>query len=203
MKHNRLLALGLALMMNLSCVSMAGAVEVSTSGGTGEVPIEITAEAVTFSVTVPTNIPVHVGADGSVTCPATYDPDSAPTGLSIQNHSGSAVKVSKIEVSDGSWTLTDYNNGDVSKLTKAGIDSKQLGFQLTVNPGNESKKDSAATTDSVGGKQELSYDLDKWTIPAVTTYPLECKAIASAVLTSIEEGAPETAASLVFVIDWV
>ena len=91
----------------------------------------LTATAPTFSVTLPTSIPISVTTEGKVI---------TPNNLSIMNNSGGPVEVTSISVESGSdWMLTDYNNGDPSNLLKQGIDKHLFAFGLTVN------EDTAAT----------------------------------------------------------
>lgn len=68
MKIRKTLALVLALVMAVSMMAVgATAAEVTTAGSTGEVPVKLTVEGATFSVTVPTELPISVAADGTYT----------------------------------------------------------------------------------------------------------------------------------------
>ena len=53
------------LMASLAVPTFAA--DISTSGGSQEVPAVLDAEAATFSVTVPTSLPISVSATGEVT----------------------------------------------------------------------------------------------------------------------------------------
>lgn len=142
----------------------------------------LTATAPTFSVTLPTSIPISVTTEGKVI---------TPNNLSIVNNSGGPVEVTSISVESGSdWTLTDYNNGDPSNLLKQGIDKHLFAFGLTVN------EDTAATTGA--GSQSLSFDKDKWALNPKETASIICGAIASA-STAASSGEAD---KLVFTVDW-
>ena len=174
MKRN-LLAMCAAFLLAAQMAVPAFAEEFSTT-------MPLTATAPTFSVALPTSIPISVTTEGKVI---------TPDNLSIVNNSGGPVEVTSISVESGSaWTLTDYNNGDPSDLLKQGIDKHLFAFGLTVN------EDTAATTGA--GFQSLSFDKDKWALNPKETAPITCGAIASA-STAASNG---EAAKLVFTVDW-
>ena len=154
-----------------------------SSPGSGNTPITVTADASTFSVTVPTSIPLVINADGSVT---------APTDVKIVNGSAGSVQVSSIAMNDGDWTLTDYNSGNRSKLAEAKVDSKKLGLSLTA-AGN------AAST-SKDGSQTPSIDVSKWTMAGGSELPITVGAIATA--SSAKSASEVTAANVVFTLAW-
>lgn len=115
----KLLATALSVALVIGCFVSASAAEtVQTSGGTGETTVVLTAEAATFSVTVPTSIPIRVNADGSVTC---------PDNVEILNESTAAVQVTKIDMKDGAWSLVPFT----TDMSQERVDSKKLGFQMT------------------------------------------------------------------------
>lgn len=105
---NRILALTLALSMSLCVPAFAAGNEITTSGGSGESVVELTAEAATFSVTVPTAMPISVAADGTVT---------VADNLQIVNESAGAVKVSGIDLTCiQSWGSEDYDTMDPTSM---------------------------------------------------------------------------------------
>ena len=154
-------------------------------GGSASAEVLLTAEASNFSVTVPMYIPVHVNADGTVTCPE-------PFSTQIYNNSVGAVKVTGIAVNEGAWTLADYNGGSRDELAKEPVNARKLGMELSVTG------DSAATTGA--GNQTLTHDASKWIVNPHDSLRITTAAIATAVSGEIAE--PETAASVVFTIGW-
>lgn len=182
---NRILStiLSLCLMCGMALPAMAA--DISTSGGTGTTPVQLTAAATTFSVTVPTSIAITVNADGTVTCPSA-------SAVKISNSSAGAVKVSNIAMNNGTWTLASYNGGSRTLLAQENVDAKKLGFQLAVDG------DTAAT--SQAGNQTLTHDASKWVIAPNADLEITTAAIATAVSAAINEA--ETAANIVFTIGW-
>ena len=85
-----------AFAADLSAFDGAG-VKIDATDGAGEVPVKLYAEGTTFSVTVPTSLPVSVDANGAVT---------VATDAKIINNSFGAVKVTDLKVV-GHWlTMT-------------------------------------------------------------------------------------------------
>lgn len=158
-----------------------------SSPGTGKTPVTLTAAASTFNVTVPTSIPLVVGADSKVT---------SPSDVKIINNSAGPVKVTAIAMNDGAWTMTDYNGGDRSKLAAEKVGSNKLGLSLTAG-GN-------TVASSKNGSQTPAIDSTKWRITGKNTgnndLPITVGAIASAVSTKIENAV--TAANVVFTVAW-
>ena len=158
-----------------------------SSPGTGKTPVTLTAAASTFNVTVPTSIPLVVGADSKVT---------SPSNVKIINNSAGPVKVAAIAMNDGTWTMTDYNGGDRSKLAAEKVGSNKLGLSLTAG-GN-------TVASSKNGSQSPAIDSTKWRITGKNTgnngLPITVGAIASAVSTKIENAV--TAANVVFTVAW-
>lgn len=180
------LFLSMALAASLMAVPAQAAV---TAPGNGETPVTITAEATTFSVTVPTAIPLTVKADGNV---------EVPTGLKIVNESAGKVKVSAITATDGTWTLVDYNNGDRANLAKDKVDAKKLGLSLTAG-GN-------AVT-STGSSALTAVDSAKWVMEGKGTgttneLPITVGAIATAVSQAQTFDDANAAAKVVFTLAW-
>lgn len=155
--------------------------------GTGSTPVTLTAAASTFKVTVPTSIPLVVGADSKVT---------SPSDVKIINNSAGPVKVTAIAMNDGAWTMIDYNGGDRSKLAAEKVGSNKLGLSLTAG-GN-------TAASSTNGSQSPVIDSTKWRITGKNTgnneLPITVGAIASAVSTKIENAV--TAANVVFTVAW-
>ena len=154
-------------------------------GGSASAEVLLTAEASNFNVTVPMYIPVHVNADGTVTCPE-------PFSTQIYNNSVGAVKVSNIAMNNGTWTLASYNGGSRDLLAQEKVNAKKLGFQLSVSG------DTAAT--ATNGNQTLTHDASKWVINPNSDLEITTAAIATAVSEAIS--AAENAAEVVFTIGW-
>ena len=158
-----------------------------SSPGTGKTPVTLTAAASTFNVTVPTSIPLVVGANSKVT---------SPSDVKIINNSAGPVKVTAIAMNDGVWTMTDYNGGDRSKLAAEKVGSNKLGLSLTAG-GN-------TVASSKNGSQSPAIDSTKWRLTGKNTgnngLPITVGAIASAVSTKIENAV--TAANVVFTVAW-
>lgn len=180
------LFLSMALATSLMAVPAQAAV--NTAGGTGETPVKITAEATTFDVTVPTQIALKVKADGSV---------EVAKNVAIINGSAGAVKVSNVEISNGTWTLANFNGGNRSELAKEKVDSKKLGLQLTAG-GTKVTTDGKATT-AVADPANWRMD-GKDAGETAAKLPITVEAIATAVSTANDAG--ETAAKVVFTIGW-
>lgn len=93
---------------------------VDSTTGAASVPVTVTREAATFSVTVPTTLPISVDADGNVT---------TATDATIINNSGAPVAVTKAELtSQSNWTLAAYSR-DILNLP---VDTKQFGLQMNI-----------------------------------------------------------------------
>lgn len=92
----------LAFVMAIGMVVPAFASSVTSSGGTGAIPVEVDADAMVFSVTVPTTLPISVDSAGIVTTA----PDCA-----IVNNSAAPVAVSSVSMlALNGWTLKIYQS---------------------------------------------------------------------------------------------
>ena len=114
---------------------------VDPTTGSASVPVNVTREAATFSVVVPTTLPISVDADGNVT---------TATDATIINNSGATVAVTKVELASLSdWTLAAYNR-DILNLP---VDAKQFGLQMNIG-------DKTVTTSNSGTSDILSDSLN-------------------------------------------
>ena len=110
----------LSIAILCSMMTMAGANAVDSSGS-ASVPITVAREAATFSVTVPTSLPVSMKADGTV---------ATATDAAIINNGSYPVSISKVEMTSiNDWGLTVYNKTEVKKLP---VDTKKIGMELTI-----------------------------------------------------------------------
>ena len=142
----KFLSLALALCMLLSLTVTASAAEISTNGGSGSTPVNLTTTAdgslngevvaTAMSVTVPTSLPMAMAQNGSVT---TAD------NCKITNHSYGAVRVASVTISTvDDWKLTAF--GDKSTLAGKKVDSNQLGFAISIGGGKQMSTDTSSTT---------------------------------------------------------
>lgn len=142
----KFLSLALALCMLLSLAVTASAAEISTNGGSGSTPVNLTTTAdgslngevvaTAMSVTVPTALPMAMAQNGSVT---TAD------NCKITNHSYGAVRVASVTISAvDDWKLTTF--GDKSTLAGKKVDSNQLGFAISIGGGKQMSTDTSSTT---------------------------------------------------------
>lgn len=183
------LFLSMALAASLMAVPAYAAGTPVNAPGNGETPVTIEAQATTFSVTVPTAIPLTVKANGDV---------EVPTDLKIVNESAGKVKVTSVTATDGSWKLADYNNGNRANLAKDKVDAKKLGLSLTAGG-------SAVT--STGPSALTEVDPSKWVMEGKGTgttneLPITVGAIATAVSQAATFAGDQAAAKVVFTLAW-
>ena len=108
---------------------------VDSTTGAASVPVTVAREAATFSVTVPSTLPIAVDADGNVT---------TATDATIINNSSAPVAVTKVELASLSdWALAAYSR-DILNLP---IDAKQFGLQMNI--GNKTVATSSSGTSDI------------------------------------------------------
>ena len=118
MKGSKFVTGLLVLSILFSFCVPAFAVNVNTSGSTGEVPVELTTEAPVFSVTVPTSLPITVKADGS---------HVYATNAKIVNNSKGMVEVTNMEIEgDNGWAIVDYN----TDMAEQAVDTKVVAMKI-------------------------------------------------------------------------
>ena len=177
---NKILSMVLAVVMMTAIAVPVFAASITTDGGSQTVPVELTVTTATFSVTVPTALPVTVDGDGVVTTA-----DNAY----IENNSHGAVKVTGMTIAGvGDWVICDYDTTDMTK-EKAGAkkiammingDKTTADDTITFTPSNFPKMD---------GKNDG--DSDKLKITYSAKLPAQINAISQ-----------ETIANVVFVVGW-
>lgn len=112
------LAYLLAIMALSSSITPAFAAEATIPGGQSSVDAILNAEASTFSVSVPTSLPVWVDSSGAVT---------VSTSAKIVNNSSGPVQVSGVEViGKNTWSLASFD----ADLTTKKVGTKEVGFYL-------------------------------------------------------------------------
>ena len=172
------LSLMMALMILCSIMVMpAHALDATaTAGVKGEntVPVVLAVEAATFSVTVPSSLPVAVAADGAITVA-----DNA----AIVNNSVAPVKVTNATVTANTgWTLIPFDTDPTSFL----VDEKKIGLELN----------GIAT----GANGAWAFSQDKFpVIAAGASLPITYDAI---VPPQTQQAADVTMANVVFTIGW-
>lgn len=98
----------LALVMSVSMCVPAFATNIEVSGSGTDVPVELTTEAATFSVTVPTALPINVDAAGVV---------SVANDAKIINNSYGSVIVSNMTIAGANdWATVDFDTMDVASI---------------------------------------------------------------------------------------
>ena len=176
-----------SLLMSSALIASALSMSAFTAPGAGNTPVKLTAEASTFNVTVPTDITLAVGADGTVT---------APSNVKIINNSSGPVKVTSVAMNNGTWKMTDYNGGSREKIAAEKVGSKKLGLSLK------------AKTEELASKTDGDQTLipTKWLMQgkdggtANCELPIAVKAIATASDQKISVA--ETAADVIFTLAW-
>ena len=114
---------------------------VDSTTGAASVPVTVAREAATFSVTVPSTLPIAVDANGNVT---------TATDATIINNSGAPVAVTKVELnSQSNWTLAAYSR-DILNLP---VDAKRFGLQMNIG-------DKTVATSNSGTSDILSDSLN-------------------------------------------
>lgn len=156
---------------------------VNTTTGAADVPITVTRDAPTFSVTVPTSMPISVGADGKVT---------AAENVAIKNNSSRSVCVKSVAINAASgWTLAKFDKAAMRNET---IDSKKLGFSMTMGT-------QTATTTTTGQSETIgSYTASDITIDAGSQLAITYDGVIPTQVNGI--AADTQAASVIFTVDW-
>lgn len=138
------------------------------------IPVELTTEATTFSVTVPTSLPVNLSADGTVTVA-----DNAV----ISNNSGGPVKVTGIQVNGkNTWEIVEPGKN----YSNVAMDKHEIG--LTLN-----------STNTPDGGGALTLDPTNW--PAIAKAESQ-KLVYSATLPPQSTAFTTEIAEVIFTISW-
>lgn len=157
---------------------------VNTTTGAADVPITVTRDAPTFSVTVPTSMPISVGADGKVTTAGN---------VAIENNSSRSVCVKSVVINAASdWTLAKF---DKAAMQNEAIDSKKLGFSMTIGTQHTAATTTTGQSETIGSYTASDITIDAGSQLAITydgVIPTQVNGIA----------ADTQAASVIFTVDW-
>lgn len=155
----------LALMMTAAMPMAAFAGNIDTSGGTGSATVNLDVEAPTFSVTVPTALPINVSADGDVT---------TSSDVKIVNNSHGPVIVTNVALTGkNDWTVVEAGK-DMSGVK---VNAKEFGMTINGDKTNAegnlvfSQDNWAAigAKDDAGNTDELAITYDAVVAPQADT----------------------------------
>ena len=137
----------LSMIITLSVYVGAEGIDIEYDGASGKIPLDLTIHPMTFSVTVPSNLPVEVESDGTVI---------VSTDNKIINNSNGPVEVTDISISVASdWYLTNFD----TDFTKMNVDTRQLG--MTFNGLDvRDNKDLASSIGTIGPNSSKSFTYD-------------------------------------------
>lgn len=175
-----ILSSALALTMALSMSVPAFAAGIDTAGGTGQAPVTLTAEGATFSVAVPTSLPINVAADGTV---------ATATDAKIVNNGAGAVIVTALAATGADdWELVDFDSAD---MAAAKVNSHKIAMEIN---GDKTTADdtisfTAGNWASIAGKNDGNTD------ELAITYNAKVPAQSAAI-------SDLTVVDVVFTIDW-
>lgn len=143
-------AMSAFMAMAMTATSFAAGNAADLSGGKSEntIPVQISADATVFDVTVPTAFPVTMDPSTGVVTPA--------DNTIITNNSYGSIKVSNIKVNKvGDWKLAAYD----TDMSKEAVDANKIGVQITPQGGAQGSKGTAlATTNADANTQTLLDD---------------------------------------------
>lgn len=143
-------AISAFMAMAMTATSFAAGNAADLSGGKSEntIPVQISADATVFDVTVPTAFPVTMNPTTGAVTPA--------ENTTITNNSYGSIKVSNIKVNKaGDWKLAAYD----TDMSKEAVDANKIGVQITPQGGAQGSKGTAlATTDADANTQTLLDD---------------------------------------------
>lgn len=117
---------------------------ITTAGGTGTVPLVVSTEIPTFSVTVPTSLPVTVQSNGTVV---------VSNACKIVNNGPGVVEITNIQVNNSNgWNLVDFNTNFDS--LENGI--RYFGISLFGNNVQTNGTCNVSTISQINGKSNIN-----------------------------------------------
>jgi hypothetical protein len=118
----------------------------AATNGQNTVPVTLTATAATFSVTVPTSLPVSLSADGTVT---------TATNCKITNNSTGQIKVSAVAINDAnSWTKVAFST-DFNAIK---VNTKQYALKINEKESTSDILGTFSAIDGGGASTSITYD---------------------------------------------
>ena len=144
----RIAAALMSAVMAVGMIPAAMAADVDANSGVGSVPVALSQSATTFSVTIPTTLPVAVTADHAV---------STATDAHLVNNSYGPIQVKAVAVNEqNGWDLVSYD----TDFRKVKVNAKQFGMELqgvAVDPSGEAD---ASAFQSIDGRKSLPLTYD-------------------------------------------
>ena len=140
MQMKKLLALILSIVTCITLVISSSATEIDVNNSSNNLPVTLNAEASSFSVTLPTSLPINVSSDGEGT---------VSDACRIINNSSGPIEIKSVALNTkNDWKLVEYDNDLVSEATG----SKKFGFKLNeVEFGTDGAVDMSTFEISPGG----------------------------------------------------
>lgn len=108
----------MSIVMMIALIPAAIAADVDPASGMGSVPVALNQDATTFSVSLPTTLPVAVTADHVV---------STASDAQLVNNSYGPIQVKQVQVNEqNGWELVSF----ATDFRKVKVDAKQFGMEL-------------------------------------------------------------------------
>ena len=152
MNSKKMITSILALTMATAVMAVptfATGITVGTDGDGAEVPVSLTAAAATFSVTVPTSLPINIAADGTITV--------ANDAKIINNGCGSVLVTDvKIEGVDD-WEIVDFDSANMSK-EKVGSHKVAMQIMNDKTTADDTISFTQANWPAIAGKNDTDTD---------------------------------------------
>ena len=141
--------LAMAMLVSMGTTAFAGLIpesnDIDAPNGSTDVPVELTVTPLSFSVTVPSVLPITVNGEGEVT---------VADEVKIINNSQGKVEVKSLELttSDG-WSLNAMN----SDFANMPVNSKVLGMSFNGKDATEGNLADTFAVIDANGEQEFTY----------------------------------------------
>ena len=141
--------LAMAMLVSMGTTAFAGLIpesnDIDAPNGSTDVPVELTVTPLSFSVTVPSVLPITVNGEGEVT---------VADEVKIINNSQGKVEVKSLELttSDG-WSLNTMN----SDFANMPVNSKVLGMSFNGKDATEGNLADTFAVIDANGEQEFTY----------------------------------------------
>ncbi len=153
----KVISIIMAMAMVLGMGAMAFATDISAPGDATSL-LKLTGEAATFSVTVPTNLPITLAADGTITVSNT---------ASIVNNSNGAVEVTAVTVTgQNSWTQHAWDG--TNALNDQSVGAKIFALKVQAADTNADTASSAAAIGSIAANDSVALTYDAQIAPQKT-----------------------------------